>query len=301
MEISEKNLEDTIEQALLSEGLPNIQSTLQGIRQPPPLYGPATSDLAPDNVAPGGYHKRTSEDYDKAHCLITDDVFNFIYATQPKEWEKFKKQHEIDAKTPFIQRLASELRTRGTLDVLRKGIKANGCKFQLAYFHPSSGLNYESQKLYAANIFSEVRQLRYSERNQNSLDLVLFLNGLPIFTAELKNPFTGQNVENAIQQYRFDRDPREPLFAFGRCLAHFAVDPDLVYMASHLEGPKLVSCLSTRDVMAARATRHRGKDSLRPISGNASGQGAACSTWCSSSSRRSRSRMIRGERQVRKT
>ncbi len=238
MEISEKNLEDTIEQALLSDGLPNIQSTLQGIRQPPPLYGPVTSDLAPDKVVAGGYRKRVSEDYDKAHCLITDDVFNFIYATQPKEWEKFKKQHEIDAKTPFLQRLASELRTRGTLDVLRKGIKANGCKFQLAYFHPSSGLNYESQKLYAANIFSEVRQLRYSERNQNSLDLVLFLNGLPIFTAELKNPFTGQNVENATQQYRFDRDPREPLFAFGRCLAHFAFDPDLVYMASHLEGPK---------------------------------------------------------------
>src|SRR6266446_1257276 len=238
MEISEKNLEDTIEQALLSSESSTVQSTLQGIRQPPPLYGPATSDLAPDNVAPGGYHKRTSEDYDKTHCLITDDVFNFIYATQPKEWEKFKKQHEIDAKTSFIQRLASELRTRGTLDVLRKGIKANGCKFQLAYFHPSSGLNYELQKLYAANIFSEVRQLRYSERNQNSLDLVLFLNGLPIFTAELKNPFTGQNVENAIQQYRFDRDPHEPLFAFGRCLAHFAVDPDLVYMTSHLDGPK---------------------------------------------------------------
>src|SRR6266446_5126661 len=238
MEISEKNLEDTIEQALLSSESSTVQSTLQGIRQPPPLYGPATSDLAPDNVAPGGYHKRTSEDYDKTHCLITDDVFNFIYATQPKEWEKFKKQHEIDAKTSFIQRLASELRTRGTLDVLRKGIKANGCKFQLAYFHPSSGLNYELQKLYAANIFSEVRQLRYSERNQNSLDLVLFLNGLPIFTAELKNPFTGQNVENAIQQYRHDRDPHEPLFAFGRCLAHFAVDPDLVYMTSHLEGSK---------------------------------------------------------------
>ena len=122
--------------------------------------------------------------------------------------------------------------------MLRKGIKANGCKFQLAYFHPASGLNYELQKLYAANIFSEVRQLRYSERNQNSLDFVLFLNGLPIFTVELKNPFTGQNVENAIQQYRFDRDPHEPLFAFGRCLAHFAVDPDLVYMTSHHEGRK---------------------------------------------------------------
>ncbi len=99
MDISEKNLEETIEQALLSSRPPTVQSTLQGIRQPPPLYGPATSDLTPDNVAPGGYHKRTSEDYDKARCLIPDDVFSFIYATQPREWEKFKKQHEIDANT----------------------------------------------------------------------------------------------------------------------------------------------------------------------------------------------------------
>src|SRR2546421_2886714 len=238
MDVSEKNLEDTIEQVLLSVGLPPVQSTPQGIHQPPPLYGPATSNLTPDNVAPGGYCKHISEEYDKPLCLIAEDVLNFIYATQPKEWEKFKRQHEADARTPFLQRLATELRTRGTLSVLRKGIKANGCRFQLAYFVPSSGLNYELLNLYAANIFSEVRQLRYSERNNKSLDLVLFLNGLPIFTAELKNPFTGQNVQNAIQQYRFDRDPREPLFVFGRCLAHFAVDPDLVYMTTHLEGPK---------------------------------------------------------------
>src|SRR5437764_4539733 len=237
MDISEKNLEDTIEQVLLSSGSPLVPSTPQGIRQPSPLYGPATSNLTPDNVAPGGYRKHISEDYDKSLCLIPEDVLNFIYATQPKEWEKFKRQHETDARTPFLHRLATELRTRGTLSVLRKGIKANGCRFQLAYFVPSSGLNYELLNLYAANIFSEVRQLRYSEKNNNSLDLVLFLNGLPIFTAELKNPFTGQNVQNAIQQYRFDRDPREPLFAFGRCLAHFAVDPDLVYMTTHLEGP----------------------------------------------------------------
>src|SRR5437763_5020522 len=238
MDISEKNLEDTIEQVLLSSGSPLVPSTPQGIHQPSPLYGPATSNLTPDNVAPGGYHKHTSEEYDKALCLIPEDVLNFIYATQPKEWDKFKKQHEGDARTPFLQRLSSELRTRGTLHVLRKGIKANGCRFQLAYFIPSSGLNYDLLNLYGANLFSEIRQLHYSERNNNSLDLVLFLNGLPIFTAELKNPFTGQNVENAIKQYRFDRDPREPLFAFGRCLAHFAVDPELVYMSSHLEGPK---------------------------------------------------------------
>ncbi len=235
MDISEKNLEETIEQVLLSCP-PVAQSTLQGIHHPAPLYGPGTSNLTPDDVAPGGYRKHLSEEYDRALCLIPEDVLNFIYATQPKEWEKFKKQHEGDARTPFLQRLSSELRARATLHVLRKGIKANGCRFQLAYFIPSSGLNYDLLNLYGANLFSEVRQLHYSEHNNNSLDLVLFLNGLPIFTAELKNPFTGQNVENAIKQYRADRDPREPLFAFGRCLVHFAVDPELVYMTSHLEG-----------------------------------------------------------------
>jgi len=234
MDISEKNLEETIEQVLLSNAQAAASET--AVRQPRPLYGATTSNLTQDDVAPGGYHKRTSADYDKSLCLIPEDVLNFIYATQPKEWEKFKKQHEADARRAFFLRLANELRTRGTLQVLRKGIKANGCKFQLAYFQPSSGLNYEVLKFYSANFFSEVRQLRYSEKNQNSLDLVLFLNGLPIFTTELKNPFTGQNVQDAIEQYRLNRDPREPLFAFGRCLAHFAVDPDLVYMTTHLVG-----------------------------------------------------------------
>jgi type I restriction enzyme, R subunit len=99
-----------------------------------------------------------------------------------------------------------------------------------------SGLNAELQRLYEANLFAVVRQLRYSEKNENSLDLVLFLNGLPLFTAELKNPLTGQNVQDAMRQYRFDRDAKEPLLAFRRCLAHFVVDPDLVYVTTRLAG-----------------------------------------------------------------
>ena len=142
------------------------------------------------------------------------------------------------ARSSSSKRLAAEIERRGALDVLRNGIKDSGCKFRLAYFRPASGLNEETRRLHAANLFAAVRQLRYSTKNENSLDLVLFLNGIPIFTAELKNPLNGQDVEDAIRQYKTDRDPREPLLAYGRCLAHFAVDPDLVYVTTQLAGPE---------------------------------------------------------------
>lgn len=236
MDISEKNLEDTIEQVLLASRLPLAPEPPELVlHQPAPLYGAMTSNFAPGSVQAGGYYKRVNEDYDKAMCLLPGDVLDFIYATQPKEWEKFKKQQGSEAKARFFERLVSELRSRGTLDVLRKGIKTYGCTFKLAYFPPPNRMNYETLKLYAGNIFSEVRQLRFSEKSGESIDLALFLNGLPIFTAELKNPFTGQNVQDAMKQYQA-RDMHEPLFAFGRVLAHFAVDPDLLYMTTHLLG-----------------------------------------------------------------
>lgn len=231
VDISEKNFEQTIEAVLIGEA---VQESLDGAspgRESTPGYG---------TMSPGGYRKRAPKDYDKRLCLIAADVFDFLYATQPKEWERFKKQHGPDAKDRLLARLASEVRTRGTLEVLRKGIKSDGCSFRLAYFRPSSGLNDELKKLYESNLFTAVRQLKYSESCANSLDLVLFLNGLPVFTAELKNPLTGQTVQDAIRQYQHDRDPKEPFFAFGRCLAHFAVDPDLVYFATHLTGPRTV-------------------------------------------------------------
>ncbi len=222
VDISERNLEATIERVLTAAiGAP----------------GPATAKQE-NGPIPGGYRKRSSGDYNRALCLDTDLVLDFIYATQPKQWENLKAQHGADVKARFLHRLAAETGKRGTLDVLRQGIKDSGCKFQLAYFRPASGLNPETQKLYQANQFSIVRQLRYSEKNEKSLDLVLFLNGLPIFTVELKNPLTGQTVRNAITQYMKDRDPKEPLFLFGRCLAHFAVDPDLVYATTRLAEDK---------------------------------------------------------------
>ena len=164
-------------------------------------------------------------------------MLDFVLATQPKEWRKLSQHYGLQVKERFLKRLASEIKRRGALDVLRHGVKDMGCTFRLAFFRPASGLNEETRRLYAANFFAVARQIRYSLKNENSLDLVLYLNGIPIFTAELKNPLTGQNVEDAIRQYKTDRDPREPLFAYGRCLGHFAVDPDLVYVATRLAGP----------------------------------------------------------------
>ena len=186
---------------------------------------------------PGGYRKRRPEDYDRGLCLIPSDVVDFLLATQPKEWDKLKQHHGADVKVRFLGRLSREIVRRGALDVLRNGIKDSGCRFRLAYFRPASGLNEELQRLHAANLFAVVRQLRFSEQSEGSLDLALFLNGIPIFTAELKNPLNGQDVQDAIRQYRHDRDPREPLLSYGRCLAHFAVDPELVFVTTHLSGP----------------------------------------------------------------
>ena len=161
-------------------------------------------------------------------------MVDFVLATQPKTWLRLAQHHGAAVKEQFLRRLAAEIERRGALDVLRNGIKDSGCKFRLAYFRPASGLNEETRRLYAANLFAVVRQLRYSAKNEKSLDLALFLNGVPIFTAEVKNPLTGQDVQDAMHQYMTDRDPREPLLAHGRCLAHFAVDPELVYVTTQL-------------------------------------------------------------------
>jgi type I restriction enzyme R subunit len=228
-EVSERSFEEAIECGLLQYGPDACAGDATGVRETPAPYG---------DTPPGGYGKRRPEDYDRALCLLPRDVVDFVLATQPREWQKLAQHHGAAVKEQFLRRLAAEIERRGALDVLRQGIKDSGCKFQLAYFRPASGLNEETRRLHAANLFAVVRQLRYSAKNEKNLDLVLFLNGIPIFTAELKNPLTGQDVEDAFRQYKTDRDPREPLFAYGRCLAHFAVDPDLVYVTTQLAGPE---------------------------------------------------------------
>jgi type I restriction enzyme R subunit len=227
--VSERSFEEAIECALLAYGPDACSGDPLTLREIPLPFG---------EMPPGGYYKRRPEEYDRGLCLISRDVVDFIYATQPKEWQKLTQHHGADVKERFLKRLSTEIGKRGALDVLRHGIKDSGCKFQLAFFRPSSGLNEALKKLYEANLFSVVRQLHYSEKNDKSIDLALFLNGIPIFTAELKNPLTGQTIEDAIRQYRFERDPREPLFSFRRCFAHFAIDPDLVFVTTHLTGPR---------------------------------------------------------------
>ena len=186
------------------------------------------------------YGERKPSAFDKALCLDPGPVIDFVQATQPKEWKKFVEQHKEDAKPAFLKRVAEAVEADGTVTVLRQGVKATGCKFRLAFFKPETGLNPETEVLYQANQFTVMRQVRYSEKTEHSLDLVLFLNGLPLFTAELKNPLNGQDVTDAITQYRVTRDPREPVFALGRCVAHFAVDPFLVYVATQLKGDDTV-------------------------------------------------------------
>jgi type I restriction enzyme, R subunit len=228
-EVSELSFEQAIECGLLQRGPDACTGDTRELHEAQKPLGDSPQ---------GGYRRRRPEEYDRSLCLLPRDVVDFVLATQPKEWKKLTQHHGAVVKEQFLKRLATEIERRGALDVLRSGIKDSGCKFKLAYFRPASGLNKETRRLHAANLFSVVRQLRYSEKNEKSLDLVLFLNGIPIFTAELKNPLTGQTVIDAIRQYKTDRDPREPLLAYGRCLAHFAVDPDLVYVSTQLAGPK---------------------------------------------------------------
>ena len=228
IEVSERAFEDAIEAALLRGGPDAVRAGARAVGELRPTY---------DEYPPGGYHKRRQQDYDRGLCLLPRDVLDFVLATQPQEWRRLSQHHGALVEERFLKRLAFEIGRRGALDVLRTGVRDMGCKFQLAFFRPASGLNDETRRLYAGNLFAVVRQLHYSERNTKSLDLALFLNGIPIFTAELKNPLTGQTVADAIGQYETDRDPREPLLAYRRCLAHFAVDPELVYVTTQLDGP----------------------------------------------------------------
>ena len=184
------------------------------------------------------YRSLQSSHYNKSLCLIPNETLQFIRDTQPEEYQKLERQPGGDTSQKLLDRVSKQIASRGVLDVLRKGVKDRGCDFKLTYFQPSSGMNPDHKKLYAQNQFTLIRQLHYSQKNERSLDMVLFLNGLPLVTMELKNSLTGQVFTDAEKQYREARDPREPLFQFKRCLVHFAVGNEKVSMTTHLQGGK---------------------------------------------------------------
>lgn len=180
-----------------------------------------------------------AEDFNRETALDEKNVLAFLQDSQPKAWENIKKLYQADTSAKVIYRLCKELELRGSLDVIRNGFTDSGVRFKMAYFRPESGLNPETIALYNKNRLIVTRQVHYSTKNENSIDLLLSLNGLPVATVELKNPFTGQDVTNAEKQYMYDRDPRELLFQFKkRALVHFSVDPDQVYLTTKLESER---------------------------------------------------------------
>jgi type I restriction enzyme R subunit len=189
-------------------------------------------------VTGAGYTPGVPTNFDPAVALDTAELFAFIGATQADEWEDLVQWNGGDpdvAQRRFMERLANQSDERGTIDVLRHGVEDLGVHIDLAYFRPASGLNPDLEAKYAANRLTTIRQLHYAPDHANALDLVLFVNGLPVATAELKNPLTHQTVEHAMAQYRTDRDPRDALLG-RRAIVHFAVDPGLVMMTTKLEG-----------------------------------------------------------------
>lgn len=182
----------------------------------------------------GGYTK-TADTYDPTLGLYVNTLIAFIKATQPKEWTRFEKTCNSDPVRKFCNAFNNACDSLGLIAVLRHGFKHRGITFRICYFRPESHLNKTATALYEQNICNVVRQWHYSADNNKSVDMVLVLNGIPVFALELKNQYTGQTVDNAMQQWMYDRDPREICFQFNkRILAYFCVDQTDVYMTTKL-------------------------------------------------------------------
>jgi type I restriction enzyme, R subunit len=184
-----------------------------------------------------GYVALPRELYNRERALFPQTIIEFIQTTQPQAWSKLEALHGDKTGERILLDLNQWLDSQGMLSTLRHGFKCYGRTLRLAYFKAAHGLNPDLEARYAQNKLGITRQLRYSPKGNQSLDVVLSVNGLPVITLELKNPLTGQTAEDAVKQYRYDRDPREKLFEFKkRCLVHFAVDPDTVQMTTRLAG-----------------------------------------------------------------
>ncbi len=200
---------------------------------PPP--GPTVGE-PPAHYAGVGWSGGNFHDYDREYCVDLAQFSTFLRITQPEAAESLGLSEAGPTRRRFLARLQGEISKRGTIDVLRHGIKHGAHDLDLFYGTPSAD-NPEAQERFKQNCFTVTRQLRYSrDEAQRALDIGLFINGLPVFTFELKNSLTKQTVDDAVWQYRRDRNPREKLFEFGRCLAHFAVDEGEVRFCTYLNG-----------------------------------------------------------------
>ena len=188
-------------------------------------------------VTEGGYQKGNPRAFDREKALDVDTFLRFVRTSQPKAWARFEKIYGADSERQLVERFCREVKMVGLLKVLRQGFTDRGIKFRAVFWKPETTINETTQAQYAANILHCTRQLHYSLHNENSIDMVLFVNGIPVVSMELKCQFTGQDTANAIEQYKLDRASKDPIFAFGqRVLVHFAVDLSSVYMTTRLEG-----------------------------------------------------------------
>ena len=186
-------------------------------------------------------HQRDDNWYDKNLCVVGDEFIEFLKETQKETYDKLHKKYGENAHKNILSRLNKEIDAKGLIHVLRKGFNdVHGGNIKTVFFQPTSSLNEKYRKdKYLKNKFLLVRQLHYSPHNNNSIDIVIFINGIPILTLELKNQLTGQTVRNSDHQYRFDRNPKgEPLLKFQRCICHFSVDNDKINMTTQLKGKK---------------------------------------------------------------
>ena len=187
-------------------------------------------------VEQNGYEQGTNDDYSKEYALDETRLFRFLSETQPDEMDKLGVFKSDTKRRQFLNRLQGELAKRGIIDVLRNGIKVYPADLIMFYLTPTEN-NQKQKAMYEKNIFSVTRQLRYSQdAGKLALDLCIFINGLPVITMELKNQLTKQNTEYAVQQYKDDRDPRDILFSFKRCMVHFAVDDATIKFCTKLAG-----------------------------------------------------------------
>ena len=186
-----------------------------------------------------GWQAGNVSGWDRERALFPQAITDFIAETQPQLWEAMRSQHGVQLETMLLSTLVKELAIKGSLHVLRHGFKFYGKTFRLAFFKPAHGLNEEVLAQYRANQLTVTRQVPCHPGDHSTVDLVFAVNGLPVATCELKNPWTGQSWRNAVRQYKEDRNPRAPLFEFKqRALVHFAADPDEVHMATRLAGGK---------------------------------------------------------------